>query len=196
MIRRASYLRCGLANREHASRPYRLSSDGFTGRQRRPDPTDSCRWVWDLTGVKRVPYRLPELLTASPEEIVYIPEGEKDVETLRSHALLATTNPGGASSSNLWKTAAFQDAVRNRHVAILADNDGPGRAHLLCEGRQCAFVHSSAAQIHAPSGTRWRSPQRDPAGRTLVGLATPSGSKAWRRRACASRSASPKISGM
>ena len=46
--------------------------------------------------------------------------------------------------------------------------DRPLDPHLIGEGRQ----------IHAPSGTCCRSAQRLPAGRTLCGLATPSGSKA------------------
>ena len=51
-------------------------------------------------------------------------------------------------------------------------------------------------QIHAPSGTRWRSPHREPAGSTFVGFDTPSGSNTSRRRACASRSSAENSSGM
>ena len=52
------------------------------------------------------------------------------------------------------------------------------------------------AQIHAPSGTRCRSPHREPAGSTFVGFDTPSGSNTSRRRAWASRSAVENSSGM
>src|SRR5205085_1935787 len=41
-------------------------------RQRRPD--GSGGWVWDLKGVERLLYRLPELLGAGPSEPVYVPE--------------------------------------------------------------------------------------------------------------------------
>jgi len=40
----------------------RLVAKSF--RQRRPDPKKPGGWVWDLKGVRRVPYRLPELLAA------------------------------------------------------------------------------------------------------------------------------------
>ena len=48
-----------------------------------------------MKGVRRVLYRLPELL-ARPDEPVYVVEGEKDADRLASMGLLATTNSGGA----------------------------------------------------------------------------------------------------
>jgi hypothetical protein len=47
---------------------------------------------WDLDAPKgpRIPYRLPDLLSL-PEAPVFIPEGEKDVETLEALGCLATT---------------------------------------------------------------------------------------------------------
>ena len=44
----------------------------------------------------RVLYRLPDLLNAPPERPVFVVEGEKDVETLASLGLIATTNAMGA----------------------------------------------------------------------------------------------------
>jgi hypothetical protein len=40
-------------------------------------------------------YRLPEVLEVP---IVFVVEGERDVETLREHGFVATTNAGGAKS--------------------------------------------------------------------------------------------------
>src|SRR5262245_16625521 len=37
-------------------------------------------WIWGLNGVRPPLYRLPELLASSPEEWVFVVEGEKDVE--------------------------------------------------------------------------------------------------------------------
>lgn len=56
-------------------------------RQRRPDGNGG--WVWNLNGTKRVPYRLPELLTAN--EII-VCEGEKDADRLVSLGFVATTS--------------------------------------------------------------------------------------------------------
>ena len=40
----------------------RLNPKSF--RQRQPDPSVPGKWIWNLKGVRLVPYRLPELLTA------------------------------------------------------------------------------------------------------------------------------------
>src|SRR5262249_53322855 len=49
-------------------------------RQRRPDGNGG--WHWDLRGVRRVPYRLPELVNAPADRPVFVVEGEKDVDNL------------------------------------------------------------------------------------------------------------------
>ena len=90
-------------------------------RQRKPKKGG---WEWSVKGVRQVPYRLPELLS-QPERAVFIVEGERDVETLRAHNLLATTNAGGAGK---WR-AEFAAYFHGRSVIILPDNDDPGRAH-------------------------------------------------------------------
>lgn len=50
--------------------------------QRRPD--GKGRWIWNLDGVQRVLYRLPELLSADPAKWVFVVEGEKDVDNVRA----------------------------------------------------------------------------------------------------------------
>jgi putative DNA primase/helicase len=55
--------------------------------------------------------------------IVFVVEGEKDVETLRSHGFVATTNAGGAKAPWLQ---SYTDALRGREVVIIPDNDPPG----------------------------------------------------------------------
>lgn len=97
-----------------------------TFRQRRPDGTGG--WIYNLDGVERVLYRLPELLCADPDRPVYIPEGEKDVETLRELGFVATCNPGGAGKWSLLGSG-MHEHFRGREVVIIPDNDGPGEAH-------------------------------------------------------------------
>jgi len=94
--------------------------------QRRPDPNVEGRWVYNLDGVRRVPYRLPELLNASKQDFVYIVEGEKDVETLVDQGLPATCLPGG-SSATWW--AEYNQYFEGRLIAIIPDNDEPGRRY-------------------------------------------------------------------
>ena len=92
-------------------------------RQRRPDGRGG--WIWDLKKIRRLLYRLPELLKADPAKIVFLVEGEKDVETLVKLGLVATTNPMGAGK---WRQE-YADSLKGRIVVILADNDDPGRKH-------------------------------------------------------------------
>ena len=92
-----------------------------TFRQRRPDGKGG--WIWNLKGTPLVPYRLPELLIG--KDPVFICEGEKDADNVRSLGLTATTNPLGAGK---WKDI-YNPSLAGRDVVILPDNDEPGRKH-------------------------------------------------------------------
>ncbi len=93
-------------------------------RQRAPKPGGG--WEWRLNGTLRMLYRLPELIEADPGAPVFIVEGEKDVDRLRSLGLVATTNMGGAGK---WRDE-YNEPLRGRHVALVPDNDEPGRKHV------------------------------------------------------------------
>ncbi len=88
---------------------------------RRPDGRGG--WVWNLDGVPRVLYRLPELLAADPGAWVFIPEGEKDVDRLHAHGLVATCNPGGAGTGQRsrrcrrWTPAMLTNSARPARTA-------------------------------------------------------------------------------
>jgi putative DNA primase/helicase len=92
-------------------------------RQRRPDGKGG--WIGNLEGVKRVLYRLPELMASSITDWVYIVEGEKDVDNLIARNFVATTNSGGARK---WLDD-YNRYFKGRLVAIIPDNDEPGRDH-------------------------------------------------------------------
>ena len=94
-------------------------------RQRQPD--GAAGWTWNLDGVQRVLYRLPELLAAKKGQPVFICEGEKDVETLRDLGLLATCNPGGAGK---WRPE-YADYFRDRHAVLVPDHDDAGLGHMV-----------------------------------------------------------------
>jgi hypothetical protein len=63
-------------------------------RQRRPNGAPDA-WLWNMTGIEPLPYRLPELL-GDPEGTVFVAEGEKDCNNLGDRGLVATCNHGGA----------------------------------------------------------------------------------------------------
>lgn len=91
-------------------------------RQRRPDGRGG--WIHNLDNVERVPYRLPELGQAT---VVYVPEGEKQVERLRALGLVATCNAGGAGK---WRDE-YSVHLAGKAVVILPDNDDAGERHGL-----------------------------------------------------------------
>ncbi len=81
------------------------------------------------TGINNQPkylYNLPILLAASADTVVYIPEGEKDCDTLTSRGLLAVCNPFGAQK---WLPDEHSQHLKDRKSIILEDNDDPGRKH-------------------------------------------------------------------
>jgi hypothetical protein len=93
-------------------------------RQRRPDGTGG--WIWNVEGVTRVPFHLPEVLDAvRTNRTVYVVEGEKDVESVLAVGGVATCNAGGAGK---WDDS-HSDALAGAKVILIADRDEPGLKH-------------------------------------------------------------------
>jgi putative DNA primase/helicase len=114
--------------------------------QRRPDGEGA--WIWNVKGVERVPYHLPELLAAPAGSNIYIPEGEKDVDRLCRLGQLATCNPGGAGRGK-WRDE-YCEPLRGHHARILADNDAPGEAHVLDVAGKLYGIAASVRIIRLP----------------------------------------------
>ena len=99
---------------------------GKTFRQRHPKGDG---WEWNLEGVRRIPYRLPEIIKAiEAKEPVFVVEGEKDVDALVEMGLTATTFPGGAQR-DARKIEPYAQYFKNARIYILPDNDDTGTAH-------------------------------------------------------------------
>lgn len=93
-------------------------------RQRRQ--ADNGEWKWEVKGVRRVPYRLPDVIEAiALEHPVYVTEGEKDADRLAHFGLAATTNAGGAGKWHSDLTSFLIGA----DVIVIGDNDDVGRQH-------------------------------------------------------------------
>lgn len=97
-------------------------------RPRRPDGQGG--WVRNLNGVKRVPYRLNDLVKAKPK-VLYVVEGEKDVDRLWNLGLPATCNASGAGKWSEEYGDLLVKLLGAVKVVILADNDEPGSKHAL-----------------------------------------------------------------
>ena len=118
-------------------------------RQRQPDGKGG--WLYHLTGVRRVLYRLPELIAADPRRTVIVCAGEKDCESLKRLGMLATTNVCGERAEWL---ADYSLTLAGRHVVVIADADGPGRRH-------CDEVVGSLVRHKAASVTPVELPEKD-----------------------------------
>ena len=114
---------------------------------RRPDPDRPGRWLYNLKGVDRPLYRLPEVQTAVAEgRVVFVVEGEKDADNLASLGFVATCNDGGAGKWKPQHTGPLQGA----RVAILPDHDASGRAHARQVGTALDVVVVTLATL--PTG--------------------------------------------
>jgi len=102
-----------------------------------------------LLGVKRVPFRLPELIEAlAQNQLVFIVEGEKDVSNCRNVlGAPATCNPMGAGK---WpKMAAdLNPYFTEADVVVIADHHQAGHDH----AQEVAMI--SAPPLRAPALAR------------------------------------------
>jgi 5S rRNA maturation endonuclease (ribonuclease M5) len=118
--------------------------------QRRPDGNGG--WDWSLNGTRRVLYRLPELLKTAPESVIFIVEGEKDAESLRSLGLTATTNGAAGKWLGLCKDPSFQKPLEGRRVAIMGDNDKAGEKNVRMIAESIFSVAKEVRIVKVPDG--------------------------------------------
>jgi len=111
-------------------------------RQRRPDGKGG--WIWNLVGVRRVPYHLPVLLASQADEAL-VAEGERDVHTAEQLGYVATCNSEGAGK---WKPE-FSEFLRGKRVTVICDADPPGLMHGRDVARSCLGKASSVKIIEA-----------------------------------------------
>jgi hypothetical protein len=112
-----------------------LKYDPKRFQQRRPDGNGG--WIWSLGDVRRVPYRWPELLKY-PDGTIFVCEGEKDADRVASLGHCATCVAG-----NKWTDNCVQ-ALADRHILILQDNDDAGRTKAFAAAQA---LHGAAASI-------------------------------------------------
>lgn len=112
---------------------------------------DCGRWLW-RKHPHQVLYRLPEVLEAP---ILFVVEGEKDVETLRSYGFVATTNAGGARAPWLPQ---YRATLAGREVIIWPDDDPPGRQRAATIARALRGHVADLSILHpmdAKDATAW-----------------------------------------
>ena len=114
-------------------------------RQRRPDGR------WGIKGVRRVLYRLPQVLAAVQAGVtIYHPEGERDVHALEREGYVATCNPMGAGAGK-WRDE-YAETLRGANVVVIADRDQPGRDHAKAVARSLSGVAASVTIVEPTVG--------------------------------------------
>jgi 5S rRNA maturation endonuclease (ribonuclease M5) len=90
-------------------------------------PTSSGNHVWNLKHCRRVPYRLPQVMSSAE---VWLCEGEKDADRVASLGFTATCFPLGAGKNRqqLIKAHQMDLPFTDKNVMILPDNDETGSA--------------------------------------------------------------------
>lgn len=97
--------------------------------QRHHDPENpdakSDGWVWNMEGVRKVLYHLPEVIEGVENgRMIYLVEGEKDVDRIRTETnRVATTALGGAGK---WRPE-YTEFFRGARVTVIQDKDEPGK---------------------------------------------------------------------
>ena len=110
--------------------------------------TSSGKTLTEGGRFRRVPYRLVELLAADPKQIVFVVEGEKDVDRLWSENRIATCNAFGGGIGK-WKLGHSRP-LRDRDVVILPDNDTTGVQHARYVAKSLRNIAKSVRVLMLP----------------------------------------------
>lgn len=94
----------------------------------------------------RVLYGLPSVLTAPPDAVILIVEGEKCADALRAWGYIATCNLGGAGKFR----PTDAEALRGKRVCLVPDNDEAGRRHADTVGALCRGVAAEIRELRLP----------------------------------------------
>lgn len=118
----------------------RLNPKSFRQRHKKGD-----EWVWNMDGVERVLYRLPEVRKS---EVVWIVEGEKDADNLSSLGFASTCNVGGAGK---WLDG-YTESLAGKEIIVCGDTDDAGKKHVELVFDSVAKKAASVKIIKLPSG--------------------------------------------
>lgn len=108
-----------------AYRTVRIEKPGERKQFRAQRPDGRSGWINGLDkAAPRILYRLPDILNADPQAIVYLTEGERKADKLAKWGFVATAIAFGAKG---WRDA-YALSLAGRTVVILPDNDDEGRS--------------------------------------------------------------------
>jgi putative DNA primase/helicase len=119
-----------------------------TFRQKRPDPDNPGKWIWNVNGAPIIPYRLPRLLKAiADRQCIIVTEGERCADLLWDLEIAATTNPGGACK---WKPE-LNPFFTGADLILIPDNDDAGHKHVQAVGAALNGIASRIGVLVLPN---------------------------------------------
>ncbi|MRS02644.1 hypothetical protein EG832_05375 [bacterium] len=101
------------------------------------------KWVYNLEGVQRVLYRLPEVM--KNDEVIIV-EGEKDADNVAAMGFCGTTCPQGAGK---WYPE-YTDSLKGKNIVLCPDNDTVGREHMTKVGASLKGIAKSLKWLELP----------------------------------------------
>lgn len=104
-------------------------------------------WVNTMDGVRRVLYRLPQIVSADKSTPILFVEGEKDVEAAYKLGFTATTSPMGVGK---WLDS-YAESLRERNVILIPDNDEAGRKHMQQVSKALDGMAASVKWLELPN---------------------------------------------
>src|SRR5262249_13097771 len=104
------------------------------------------QWVKGKPGGPKIPYRLPQLLEAPQGALVFMAEGEKCADILRSLGVVATTASEGAEK---W-TSDLNRWFQGFRCIVVPDHDAPGRRHGELVARNLEPVAAEVRMLDLP----------------------------------------------
>jgi archaellum biogenesis ATPase FlaH/5S rRNA maturation endonuclease (ribonuclease M5) len=122
--------------------------------QRRPDPNNKGKWLWNLEGIQLAPYNLPEVLKAKS---IVIAEGEEDCDNLKALGFTATCNPMGAGKWEIRDKITgeilrpYNNYFKGKRIVIIPDNDKPGRDHAQDIAKNLKSIAESLKVVELPN---------------------------------------------
>jgi DNA primase len=115
---------------------------------KRADPSKPDSLIYNIDGIERVLYRLPEVIEGIANgHPVLVPEGEGKVERARGLGLIATCNAFGSGVKDVSEYAKY---MRDADVVLLPDNDTPGFQHINKIGAALIGVANSIRVLLLP----------------------------------------------
>jgi hypothetical protein len=110
-------------------------------------PNGHGGWINRLGDVRRVLYRLPDVLAAvQAGKPVFVCEGEKDANTLVDWGYCATCNSGGARN---WR-AEYAQSLQGAKVVLLPHNDPDGVYHADSVTRSLKGIAEAVKRVDIP----------------------------------------------